>query len=143
MATILFICTGNTCRSPMAEGFFRCQGGEERTKLTAASAGLYTTGGMPASEFADTAARERGADISAHRSQMLNEEVLNNAKYIFCMTAAHYDCLLEQYPQAKEKAYLLADEDIDDPFGGNLMTYRSAADEIYEAVRTIISKLAA
>ena len=59
------------------------------------------------------------------------------------MTAAHYDCLLEQYPQAKEKAYLLADEDIADPFGGNLMTYRSAADEIYEAVRTIISKLAA
>ena len=126
MATILFICTGNTCRSPMAEGFFRCQGGEERTKLTAASAGLYTTGGMPASEFAVTAARERGADISAHRSQMLNEEGLNNAKYIFCMTA-----------------YLLADEDIADPFGGNLMTYRSAADEIYEAVRTIISKLAA
>ncbi len=141
METVLFICTGNTCRSPMAEGFFRSQEGEARTGLAAASAGLYTTGGMPASEFAVTAARERGADISNHHSRLLNQGVLNNAKYIFCMTAAHYDHLLEQYPGVREKTYLLADEDIADPFGGDLMAYRIAADEIYEAVRIIIAKL--
>ena len=141
MDTVLFVCTGNTCRSPMAEGFFRCQGGESRTGLTAASAGLYTTGGMPASEFAVTAAKERGADISGHRSRLLNHDILDNAKYIFCMTAAHYDWLMEQYPEAEEKTYLIADSDISDPFGGDLMTYRSAADEIYEEVRTIIAKL--
>lgn len=142
MKTVLFICTGNTCRSPMAEGFFRCMGGEERTGLTAASAGLYTTGGMPASEFAVTAAKERGADISAHRSRLLNGAIVENAKYIFCMTAAHYDRFLEQYPAAGDKTYLLADQDVADPFGGDLMTYRIAADEIYEAVRAIVAKLA-
>ena len=142
METVLFVCTGNTCRSPMAEGFFRCQGGETRTGLKAASAGLYTTAGMPASEFAVTAARERGADISEHRSRMLDEEILGAARYIFCMTAAHYDWLLEHHPEAQEKAYLLSEKDISDSFGSDLMTYRSAADEIYEAVRTIIAKLA-
>ena len=130
METVLFICTGNTCRSPMAEGFFRSQEGEARTGLAAASA-----------EFAVTAARERGADISNHHSRLLNQGVLDNAKYIFCMTAAHYDHLLEQYPGVREKTYLLADEDIADPFGGDLMAYRIAADEIYEAVRIIIAKL--
>ncbi len=142
MDTVLFVCTGNTCRSPMAEGFFRCQGGEGRTGLKAASAGLYTTGGMPASEFAVTAARERGADISGHHSKLLNQEILEHARYIFCMTAAHHDRLLEQHPEVQEKVYLIGDEDIADPFGGDLMSYRSAADEIYEAVRTIIAKLA-
>lgn len=142
METVLFVCTGNTCRSPMAEGFFRCQDGQGKTGLAAASAGLYTTGGMPASEYAVTAARERGADISRHRSRLLNRDILDNAKYIFCMTAAHYDHLLEQYPEAQDKAYLLADADIADPFGGDLMTYRIAADELYEAVRTVIAKLA-
>ena len=58
------------------------------------------------------------------------------------MTAAHYDRLLEQYPDAADKTFLLADTDVSDPFGGDLMTYRIAADQIYEAVRTIIAKLA-
>lgn len=142
METVLFICTGNTCRSPMAEGFFRCQDGLGKTGFAAASAGLYTTGGMPASEHAVTAARERGADISKHRSRLLNRDMLDNARYIFCMTAAHYDRLLEQYPDAADKTFLLADTDVSDPFGGDLMTYRIAADQIYEAVRTIIAKLA-
>lgn len=141
METVLFVCTGNTCRSPMAEGFFRCLEGEEKTGLAAASAGLYTTGGMPASEFAVIAAKERGADIAAHRSRLLNQAIIDNAKYIFCMTAAHYDRLIEQYPAAEEKAYVLADEDVADPFGGDLMTYRIAADEIYRAVRAVIAKL--
>ena len=68
MEQIIFICTGNTCRSPMAEGLFRAHNGEEKTGLTAASAGLYT---------------ERGADISAHRSQQLTAEMAENAKCIW------------------------------------------------------------
>ena len=142
MDTILFVCTGNTCRSPMAEGFFRSQDGPGKTGMSAASAGIYTTGGMPASEYAITAAKERGADISKHRSRLLNRDILENAKYLFCMTAAHYDRLLEQYPEAEEKTYLLADTDIADPFGGDLMTYRIAAEQLYEAVQSIIAKLA-
>ena len=75
MDTIIFLCTGNTCRSPMAEGLFRAHNGEEKTGLTAASAGLYTENGLPASATAVAAAGERGADISAHRSQQLTAEI--------------------------------------------------------------------
>ena len=74
MDKIIFICTGNTCRSPMAEGLFRAHGGEEKTGLTAASAGLFTQDGMPASQNAVTSAAELGADITAHRSRMLTPE---------------------------------------------------------------------
>ena len=63
MEQIIFICTGNTCRSPMAEGLFRAHNGEEKTGLTVASAGLYTENGLPASANAVAAAGERGADI--------------------------------------------------------------------------------
>lgn len=86
MEQIIFICTGNTCRSPMAEGLFRAHNGEEKTGLTAASAGLYTENGLPASANAVAAAGERGADISAHRSRQLTAEVAENAKYLVCMT---------------------------------------------------------
>ena len=98
METIIFVCTGNTCRSPMAEGLFRAHNGEEKTGLTAASAGLYTENGLPASANAVAAAGERGADISAHRSRQLTAEMAENAKYLVCMTGSHYDRLCELFP---------------------------------------------
>ena len=127
MDKIIFICTGNTCRSPMAEGLFRAHGGEEKTGLTAASAGLFTQDGMPASQNAIAAAAERGADITAHRSRMLTAEMAHAARYLVCMTGAHYDRLCQR--------------DISDPFGGDLETYRRAAAEIDAGVRSIIERL--
>ena len=119
MEQIIFICTGNTCRSPMAEGLFRAHNGEEKTGLTAASAGLYTENGLPASANAVAAAGERGADISAHRSRQLTAEMAENAKYLVCMTGSHYDRL----------------------FGGDLATYRRSAAEIDKGVQAIIKNL--
>ena len=92
MDTIIFLCTGNTCRSPMAEGLFHAHNGEEKTGLTAASAGLYTENGLPASANAVAAAGERGADISAHRSRQLTAEMAllhhdNVHRLRFLMTA--------------------------------------------------------
>ena len=103
MEQIIFICTGNTCRSPMAEGLFRAHNGEEKTGLTAASAGLYTENGLPASANAVAAAGERGADLSAHRSRQLTAEMAENAKYLVCMTGAHYDRLCELFPDCADK----------------------------------------
>ena len=142
MDKIIFICTGNTCRSPMAEGLFRAHGGEEKTGLTAASAGLFTQGGMPASQNAVTAAAERGADITAHRSRMLTAEMANAARYLVCMTGAHYDRLCELFPDCADKVFTLLSEDISDPFGGDLETYRRTAAEIDAGVRSIIERLA-
>ena len=142
MDKIIFICTGNTCRSPMAEGLFRAHGGEEKTGLTAASAGLFTQDGMPVSRNAVAAAAERGADITAHRSRMLTAEMAHAARYLVCMTGAHYDRLCELFPDCADKVFTLLPEDISDPFGGDLETYRRAAAEIDAGVRSIIERLA-
>lgn len=142
MDKIIFICTGNTCRSPMAEGLFRAHGGEEKTGLTAASAGLFTQDGMPVSRNAVAAAAERGADITAHRSRMLTAEMAHAARYLVCMTGAHYDRLCELFPDCADKVFTLLPEDVSDPFGGDLETYRRAAAEIDAGVRSIIERLA-
>lgn len=142
MDKIIFICTGNTCRSPMAEGLFRVHGGEDKTGLTAASAGLFTQDGMPASQNAVAAAAELGADITAHRSRMLTPDMAQDAHYLVCMTGAHYDRLCELFPDCADKVFTLLPEDISDPFGGDLETYRRAAAEIDKGVRSIIERLA-
>lgn len=143
MDKIIFICTGNTCRSPMAEGLFRAHGGEEQTGLAAASAGLFTQDGLPASENAVAAAKELGADISAHRSRMLTPEMAKNARYLVCMTGSLYDRLCEMYPDCADKVFTLTQRDVSDPFGGDLETYRRAAVEIDAGVRSIIERLSA
>ena len=141
MDKIVFICTGNTCRSPMAEGLFRAHNGEEKTGLTAASAGLYTENGLPASANAVAAAGERGADISAHRSRQLTAEMARGAKYLVCMTGSHYDRLCELFPDCADKIFTLLPEDISDPFGGDLATYRRSAAEIDKGVQAVIESL--
>lgn len=141
MEQIIFICTGNTCRSPMAEGFFRALGGEEKTGLAALSAGMYTSDGLPASGNAVTAAAELGADITSHRSRMLTPELAREAKYLVCMTGAHYDRLCELFPDCADKIFTLLPEDISDPFGGDLATYRRSAAEIDKGVQAVIESL--
>ncbi len=141
MESIIFICTGNTCRSPIAEGLFRSHGGEEATGLKAGSAGLFTEDGMPASENAVIAAKELGADISCHRSRYLTMEMGKNAKYLVCMTGSHYDMVRARCPGCEDKLFMLLPEDVSDPFGGNLETYRKAAGEIDQGVKSIIKRL--
>lgn len=143
MDHIIFICTGNTCRSPMAEGLFRAHGGEQETGLAATSAGLFTQDGLPASDNAVTAAKELGADISAHRSRMLTHDMAQSARYLVCMTGAHYDRVCELFPDCADKVFTLTQRDVSDPFGGDLETYRRAAAEIDEGVRSIIGRLSA
>lgn len=141
MEQIIFVCTGNTCRSPMCAGFFRMRGGEKRLGLKAASAGLFTTDGLPASKNAVIAAGELGADISAHLSRQLTAEMLDETKFLVCMTGAHYDRLVEQYPQYEDKIFTLTRTDIGDPFGGDLTVYRHAAQQIDDAVARLIDNM--
>lgn len=141
MKQIVFVCTGNTCRSPMAEGLFRAMDGQERTGLCAQSAGLFAYDGLSASEHAVLAAKEYGADLTAHHARQLTEQMVQDAAYLVCMTAAHYDRLLEKFPWAEDKVFTLAAEDVSDPFGGTLETYRACVAQLHKCVTALIENL--
>lgn len=141
MNEIVFVCTGNTCRSPMAEALFRARGGPARTGLTPASAGLFAHEGLPASDYAVQAVGELGGVLSGHKARQLTPEIVAQARYLVCMTAAHYDRLLALYPQAEKKVFTLAACDMPDPFGGSLAVYRQSAADIDKAVEALIENL--
>ena len=107
MKTVLFVCTGNICRSPMAEGLFR-RAVADQNDFQAMSAGLGAANGQPPSAFAVQAVQELGIDISGIRSRMLTPELVQAADYIVGMTHSHVDSILLLYPQAAEKYAELA-----------------------------------
>lgn len=146
MKTILFICTGNVCRSPMAEGLFRhvTQG---RGDYRALSAGLGAVDGQPPSAFAVKALKECGVDISSGRSRTLTAELVQQADYIFGMTHSHVDTILLLYPQAAEKTFLLREfddtldafeKDISDPIGGSYEVYTNCRDQIEQGLASVL-----
>ncbi len=145
MKTILFVCTGNVCRSPMAEGLFRhaVKGREFRVF----SAGVGAIDGQPPSAHAVRALRELGIDISRQRSRMLTSELVHQADYIFGMTHGHVDAITLLYPQAAEKTFVLREfddtldtyeKDIADPIGGSYDVYLSVRDQIEQGIAAML-----
>ena len=110
MKSILFVCTGNICRSPMAEGLFR-HAVKGWADFKVGSAGIGAINGLPPSTHATRAMREIGIDISHQRSRMITAEMVAQADYIFGMTHSHVDAVTLLYPQAAEKTFLLREFD--------------------------------
>ena len=136
---VLFICTGNTCRSPMAEGLAREMLGDD---VQVSSAGMQAGEGEYASPHALEVLAEQNIDLSKHRARRLREELVVEADWIIPMTHAQAESLKQQFPQHVHKFRCLGDwgkqkRDIRDPWGGSLEVYRQTAQEIGELLRAI------
>lgn len=144
---ILFVCTGNVCRSPMAEYLLRDQA-PDGAAWAIGSAGVATEDGMPASGNAVAAMRELRIDIGGHRSRRLSAELVDEAYIILAMTRTHKEAIIGTFPVAADKVYLLryfgapgGDFDIADPIGGPIDVYRATRDEIGRALPHLVKFL--
>jgi glycine hydroxymethyltransferase len=146
MKTILFICTGNVCRSPMAEALFR-RAVAGRGEFRVVSAGLGAMDGQPPTSHSVRAMHELGVDISAQRSRMLTTELVRSADLILGMTHSHVDTIALLYPPAAEKTFLLREfdetletyeKDISDPIGSSYPIYVECRDQIEQGIVTLL-----
>lgn len=145
---ILFVCTGNTCRSSMAEGMLKAMLKEEGLEgINVSSAGLAAISGEPASPPAVRVLREIGIDLTGHKAAALNAEMLRNADLILTMTKGHKLAVQSADPSVWQKIFTLKEyaqtgnTDITDPYGQSDERYRQSRDEIKAALRKIVEKL--
>jgi L-threonylcarbamoyladenylate synthase len=142
---VLFVCSGNTCRSPLAEALARQVCGEALAVpagdvlalgLSFASAGTGTLDGLQASEHGVTAAAEAGLDLSAHASRALTPELVERASFVYCMGQSHRRAILAEMPEVASKVAMLRPDGLDvaDPYGRELPTYRRTRDELRAAI---------
>lgn len=127
---ILFVCSGNTCRSPMAEGLFRKKAGQRGLDAECSSAGIMTYNGLPASENAVKAMGELYIDISNHKSADIRSLNPYDFDLFVPMTLSHAQALL-QLGVSKNEIYIF-ESDVSDPYGGSLEVYRATRNEIDE-----------
>ena len=129
---ILFVCTGNTCRSPMAEGLFKKMIADKNIdNISCSSAGLFAMTGDEVTPDAVKACERFAVDISAHRARRITSYVLDETDKFVCMTPDHAASLAMYVPT--EKIYVLGGG-IPDPFGSNLETYIKTANYIKTAL---------
>ena len=149
---ILFVCSGNSCRTPMAEGLLKSKISVRfKSAVRVQSAGTLGINGNPATDFAIMTAGKLGANISQHRSQGITEKLVKESDLIFAMASEHIDFLHKHYPEIRENVFLLKSfgrdpeakmaEDIADPIGGPLDYYRQCGELINSELQRILPRL--
>lgn len=152
MKKIVFVCTGNSCRSVMAEGLFRKYIGEKAKDYAVLSAGTGAADGFPPSEPTVNAMRQEGVDVTEHQSQRLTLDIIRQAHLLIVMEKMHKDFILQMDPKAKSKVHLLtefsskdknrfSDIDIPDPIRMSESFYKNVLAAIRDGVVNFIKTL--
>ncbi len=150
MQNIVFICTGNICRSPMAEGYFRYRVKEiGRSNYVVSSMGTHGLNDSPATENAQATCLENGFDISSHKGRSLIGEELQKADLILCMEPMHIKFIQTFFPWNRERIFLLGawpekankKSIIHDPMGGSMDEYRGTFKIISRHIERILPLL--
>jgi protein-tyrosine-phosphatase len=146
---LLFVCTGNTCRSPLAEAIARRIASERGIDVEVGSAGTSAWDGSPASDGSLLVGIERGLDLNAHRSRQLTREMVEGSDLIIAMGPHHLERI--EALGGEGKAFLLStyashgesSRPVSDPMGGDLSIYRTTADELEREIRKVLDRIAA
>ncbi|HHU07660.1 MAG TPA: low molecular weight protein arginine phosphatase [Clostridiaceae bacterium] len=142
---ILFVCMGNTCRSPMAEIMFNTF--TPNREWEAASAGIATWDGMMASPLAIDEMEARGMSLGHHRSRQIDADIIEAADLVLAMTARHKQTLLHKFPEHQNKIFTLGeyagmpDEEVSDPFGEGEESYLNTANQLVKLLQAIFNKI--
>jgi len=151
MYKIVFVCTGNTCRSPMAEGILsKVLQDAGYDDVHVSSAGIGTLDGYPATPYAVEIAKRHNVDISQHHSTRMNEFLFKQADLILAMAKNHYEHL-DDFPDASQKLYRLkafpqtnsadARHSVEDPLGGTLEEYKVTYQEIEQEIKRALPEI--
>jgi len=149
---VIFLCTGNICRSPMGEALLKRaidnDSDEKLKRLEVISAGTSTVDGMPASVNSVAALKRIDVDISKHRSTFLTQKLVDEAYAIFAMARSHIDILKHNYKNLPPRVMTVLEAenpsgnpDIADPYGGGIDDYLDVRDEVARAIPSIVEYL--